>query len=143
MPETQLSRRQILMVLLALVIFGGGLMAYVLVVLPSNDHPADSRREAVISGLIAVFALVWFCKLMVDAVRDWRHGIKAVSVKPSGRFNLWFGSVVVTGGIACSVLTYQSAVAAGGGVWTFYYGMIAWGIIQMLRGWSMTAKEKS
>ncbi len=49
--------------------------------------------------------------------------------KVSGRFDLYFGAAIALAGITCSGLTYWSATAADGGIWTLYYGMIAWGLI--------------
>ena len=72
---------------------------------------------------------------MVDAVRDRRRGIERGPAKVSGRFNVFFGALVAVGGITCSALTYFSAVAAGGGMWTLYCGMILWGIMQMFVGY--------
>jgi len=138
MRETQLSGRQIKMVVLVVVAGMGGFMAYVFTILPSNADPIGSRRSAIASGIIAALATVWFAKLVIDAVRDRRRGIDRGPAKVSGWFDVYFGAAVAAGGITCSGLTYWSAVAAGGGMWTLYYGMIAWGIIQMLIGWRKT-----
>ncbi len=131
MRETQLSSRQIFAVVLVVVIFMGGMMAYVFTVLPSNADPVGSRRVALVSGIIAALAAVWFVKLMVDAVGDRRRGIDRGPAKVSGRFHIVFGALVVAGGITCSALTYFSASASGGGIWTLYYGMILWGLVQI------------
>jgi hypothetical protein len=133
--ETQLSGRQIVMVVLVVVIFMGAMMAYVFVVLPSNIDPIGSRHTAVAWGLIATFAAIWFVKLAVDSARDRRQGIVRGPAKVTGRFNILFGGAVTLGGIICSALTYWTAVSAGSGICTLYYGMIAWGIAQMLFGW--------
>jgi hypothetical protein len=135
MRQTQLSSRQILAVVLVVVIFMGGLFAYVFTVLPSNADPVGSRRVAVVSGVVAALAAVWFAKLMADAVRDRRRGIERGPARVGGRFNLFFGAAVAAGGITCSALTYFSAVAAGRGMWTLYYGLILWGVIQMFIGY--------
>lgn len=82
MRETQLSGRQILMVVLAFVIFMGGLFAYVFTVLPSTRDPEGSRRFAIGSAVVTALAVVWFVKLCVDAVRDRRRGIER---GPAGR----------------------------------------------------------
>jgi 4-hydroxybenzoate polyprenyltransferase len=134
MRETQLSSRQIQAVVLVFVILMGSLFAYVSVVLPSNVDPVGSRQLGLVSAIVAALAAVWFIKLMVDAVRDRREGTKRGPAQVSGRFNVVFGALVAVGGITCSAITYFSAVAAGGGIWTLYYGMILWGIVQMFRG---------
>ena len=113
----------------------GGLLAYVFTALPSNADPVGSRRVAVVSGIVAALAAVWFFKLMVDAVRDRRRGVDHGPAKVTGRFDMLFGAAVALGGITCSGLTYWSATAAGGGIWTLYYGMVAWGLIQMFIGY--------
>ncbi|MDB5318943.1 MAG: hypothetical protein JWN40_574 [Phycisphaerales bacterium] len=142
MRETQLSGRQIQMIVLVIVILMSGFMAYVFTVLPSNDDPVGSRQFAVGPGIIAALATVWFVKLVVDAVRDKRRGIARGPAKVSGWFDVVFGAAVAVGGIICSALTYFSAVTAGGGIWTLYYGMIAWGFIQMFVGWRKLELEK-
>ncbi len=142
MRETKLSRRQIEAVVLVIVILMGGLLAYVFTVLPSNGDPVGSSRVAVVSGIISMLAVVWFVKLMADTMRDRRLGIKRGAAAVSGRFNIIFGALVAVGGITCSSLTYFSAVTAGGGVWTLYYGMILWGIIQMFRGYRKLGDER-
>src|SRR5688572_11226805 len=129
MPETQLSGRQIRMVVLVVVMLMGGLLAYVFTVLPTNNDPVGSRRAAIGAGVIAAVAGVWFAKLVFDAVRERRRGIERGPAKVGGWFDVWFGAAVAAGGVGCSALTYHSADPAGGGVWTLYYGMIAWGII--------------
>jgi hypothetical protein len=135
MRETQLSARQIGMVLLIVVMFMGGMMGYVEAALPSTSDPVGSKRTAIVCVVIAVLAAVWFGKLVRNAIRDKRRGVERGPAKVSGRFNVWFGAAVAAGGIACSALTYWSAAGAGGGIWTLYYGMILWGVIQMLIGW--------
>jgi hypothetical protein len=142
MPETQLTGRQIQAVVLVIVILIGGLFAYVFTVLPSNADPVGSRRVAVVSAIIAVLATVWFVKLMADSVRDRRRGIERGPARVSGRFNIFFGALVALGGITCSALTYFSAVEAGGGIWTLYYGMIGWGIIQMFLGFRKLGDQR-
>jgi hypothetical protein len=134
MPEAQLSSRQILAVVLVIVILMGGMLAYVFTVHPSHNDPGGSRRDAVVSGVVTTLAAIWFIKLMVNAVRDRRRGIERGPAKVSGRFNIIFGALVAVGGITCSAMTYFSAVATGGGIWTLYYGMILWGIVQMFLG---------
>ena len=138
MRETQLSGRQIQAVVVVVVALLGGMFAYVFTVLPSNADPIGSRRVAIASGLIAGLATVWFAKLMVDTARDRRHGIERGPAKVSGRFGMFFGAAIALGGVTCSALTYWSASAAGGGVWTLYYGMIVWGLIQMFIGYRRT-----
>jgi hypothetical protein len=123
------------MVLLIFVMFSGGFMAYVFTTMPTINDPVGSRRAALVSGIIAILATVWFGKLVRNAIQDKRRGVKRGPAKVSGRFNVWFGAAVAAGGIACSALTYWSAASAGGGIWTLYYGMILWGVIQMLIGW--------
>jgi hypothetical protein len=135
MSDTQLSSRQIQAVVLIIVMLMGSMIAFALIALPSTDDPVGSRRFGVGSGMIAALAAVWLAKLTVDAVRDRRQGIERGPARASGRFHMWFGAVVALGGIACSVMTHFSAVAAGGGVWTLYYGMILWGAIQMFTGY--------
>lgn len=142
MPETQLSSRQITAVVLVVVILMGGMFAYVFTVLPSNADPVGSRRVALVSGIIAALATVWFVKLLVDAVRDRRRGIERGPAKVSGWFHVFFGALVALGGITCSVLAYQSAVAAGGGMWTLYSGMMLWGVIQMVLGYGKLKTRK-
>ena len=143
MRETQLSRRQIEAVVLVCIILMGGLLAYVFTVLPSNADPVGSNRVAVVSGIISLLAVVWFVKLMADTVRDRRLGIRRGAAAVGGRFNIIFGALVAVGGITCSALTYFSAVTAGGGIWTFYYGMILWGIIQMFRGYRQLGEKRT
>ena len=84
MRETQLSGRQIKMVVLVVVAGMGGFMAYVFTILPSNADPIGSRRSAIASGIIAALATVWFAKLVIDAVRDRRRGIDRGPAKVSG-----------------------------------------------------------
>jgi hypothetical protein len=135
MRETQPSSRQIQAVVLVVVIFMSGMLAYVFTVFPTTADPVGSRRVVIVSAIIAVLSSVWFAKLMVDAVRDRKRGIEHGPARVGGRFNILFGALVATGGITCSALTYFSAVAAGGGIWTLYDGMILWGIIQMYLGY--------
>jgi O-antigen/teichoic acid export membrane protein len=142
MPETQLSSRQIHAVVLVIVILMGGLGAYVFTVSPSNADPVGSRRSAVVGALVAALAAIWLIKLMADAVRDRRRAIKRGPAQVSGRFNIIFGALVAVGGITCSTMTYFSAVAAGGGIWTLYYGMILWGIIQVFHGFPKLRDER-
>jgi len=141
MRESQLSGRQILMVVLVVVILMSGFMAYVFIVLPSNDDPVGSRRSAMGSGIVAGLASVWFLKLVIDAVRDKRRGIERGPAKVSGWFDIFFGVLAAGGGIVCSVVTYSSAVSAGGGIWTLYYGMIGWGLVQAFLGWRKLGDE--
>lgn len=133
MEETNLSGRQIVMVILAFVVVAGAMIAYVMIALPSTTDPAGSRRAAMVCGFIATLAAIWFVKLSIDAVRDKRRGISRGPAKVSGWFNVWFGVAVTLGGVVASVLTYRSAVS-GGGMWTLYYGMILWGLVQSLLG---------
>jgi hypothetical protein len=142
MRETELSSRQIQAVVLVFVMLMAGLLAYVFAVVPSNNEPVGSRRDAVVSGMIAALAAIWFIKLMVDAVRDRRRGIERGPAQVTGRFNLIFGALVAVGGIACSAITYFSAVATGGGMWTLYYGMILWGIVQMFLGTQKLSEQR-
>ena len=135
MRETELSGRQIRAVVLVIVIIACGFMSYVFIAIPTQDDLVGSRRSAIVSGMIAAMATVWFSKLMVDAVRDRRRGIERGPARVSGWFDLCFGAVVALGGITCTALTYWSAAAAGGGMWTLYYGMIAWGVGQMFVGY--------
>ena len=142
MPETQLSVRQIKAVVLVFVILFGGMMAYVFAAFPTYSDPVGSRRAALVSGIIAALATIWFVKLMVDAVRDRKRGTEHAPAQVGGRFNLVFGALVTAGGMTCSALTYFSAVAAGGGIWTLYYGMILWGIAQMFFGFRQLSDER-
>ena len=135
MSDTHLSRRQIQATLLALVAFMGVTFCYTFIESPTTSDPVGSRRFAVISGLIGGLAIAWFVKLMIDAVRDWRSGVKRGPAKVTGRFNIIFGAVVAIGGITCSAITYWSAAEAGGGIWTLYYGMILWGLVQAFIGY--------
>jgi membrane protein CcdC involved in cytochrome C biogenesis len=143
MRETQLSARQIQAVVLATVALMGGMLAYVFTVLPSTADPAGSRRDALAAGIIAGLAAVWFAKLMIDAISDRRRGIERGPAKVTGRFGICFGAAVALGGITCSALTYWSAAAAGGGIWTLYYGMVLWGGIQMLIGYRKLRHSRS
>ena len=143
MRETQLSGRQIQAVVVAIVALMGSMLAYVFTVLPSTADPVGSRRVALASAIIAGLATVWFAKLMVDALRDRRRGIDRGPAKVTGKFDLVFGGAVALGGIACSALTYWSATAAGGGIWTLYYGMILWGVTQMFLGYLKLRRSRS
>jgi hypothetical protein len=143
MRQTKLSGRQIQAVVLVFVIFMGGMFAYVSTVLPSSSDPVGSRRTALVSGIVAALATVWFVKLMIDSVQDRRRGISNSPAKVSGKFNIYFGAAVVLGGIICSALTYWSAITAGGGIWTIYYGMIGWGLAQMFIGYMKLGKAKA
>jgi hypothetical protein len=58
-------------------------------------------------------------------------------------FGIWFGATVAAGGIVCSAMTYWSAVASGDGMWTLYYGIIAWGVVQMLVGWVKRRRQSN
>jgi hypothetical protein len=139
----QLSARQIGMVLLGFVIFCGVGLAFLFTAEPTINDPVGSRQVALVSGIIAILATVWFGKLVRNAIQDKRRGVKRGPAKVSGRFNVWFGAAVAAGGIACSALTYWSAASAGGGIWTLYYGMILWGVIQMLIGWKRMGDERA
>lgn len=142
MEGTELTRRQIQMTVLVTVAFLGGVLAYVFTILPSTRDPVGSRRTAIVCGLVAAFAVVWLVKLSVDAVRDRRRGVALGPAKVSGRFDVIFGAAVAIGGITCSALTYWSATVAGGGVWTLYYGLIAWGLVQMFIGFRRIAPTR-
>ena len=143
MGETQLSSRQIGMVILIIVMFMGGLMGYVEFAIPSTNDPVGSRRTVIVCVVITCLAAVWFGKLVGNAIQDKRRGIERGPAKVSGRFNLWFGAAVAAGGIVCSALTYWSAASAGGGIWTLYYGMILWGVIQMGMAWKRIGDERA
>jgi len=142
MPETQLSVRQIKAVVLVFVIFFGGMMAYAFAAFPSYADPVGSRRAALVCGIIAALATIWFIKLMVDAVRDRKRGTEHAAAQIGGRFNIVFGALVAAGGITCSALTYFAAVASGDGIWTLYYGMILWGLGQMIIGFRQLRDER-
>ena len=135
MNGTHLTWRQGLMVVLVFVMFFGALFAYAFTAFPSNNEPVASRRIAIGSGVAAALAAVWFAKLLADSIRDRRRGIVRAPAKIGGRFHLWFGAATAAAGVAGSVLTYNNAVAAGGGTWTLYTGLIAWGVIHMFIGW--------
>jgi hypothetical protein len=143
MQQTQLTGRQIQMVVLVFVTFMCALMAYVFTVLPTENDLVGSKRSAVVSGMIAGLAALWFAKLIVDAMRDRRRGIDRGPATVSPWFDIWFGATVAAGGIVCSALTFWSAAAAGGGMWTLYYGMIAWGVVQMLVGWVKRRRQSN
>ena len=48
-----------------------------------------------------------------------------------------FGGLIALGGIIATALTYHAAVMAGGGTYMLYWGMIAWGVIEMCMGLGM------
>ena len=135
MRETQLSSRQIQAIILIFVILMGGMFAYIFTVLPSNDDLVGSQRVAVVSGIIALLAAVWFSKLLLDAVRDRQRGIERGPARMSRRFHIWFGATAALAGVTCSASAYLSAVSDGGGVWTLYHGFILWGVTQMFVGY--------
>ena len=139
---TELSARQILMVVLCFVILFGGMMGTVFIMIPTTNDPVGSRNAAVVSILIAALATIWFVKLCVDAIRDRRRGVVREAAKVGGWFHVWFGLIAVIGGIACSFLTLETARMAGGGIWTLYYGMIGWGVLQTIYGWNLLRRER-
>ena len=97
MAGTNLTRRQIQMTILVVIMFMGGLLAYVFIVLPSNDDPVGSRRVAIVSGTIATLATAWFLKLIVDVVHDRKQGVHRGPAKVSRWFDIIFGAAVATG----------------------------------------------
>ena len=139
---TELSTRQILMVVLCFVILFGGMIGAVFIMTPSINNPVGSRNSAIAGIAVAVLASVWFVKLCVDSIRDRRRGVTRGPAKVSGWFHVWFGLIAALGGIACSFLTLDAARMVGGGVWTFYYGMIGWGMLQTIYGWTMLRRER-
>ena len=60
MNGTALTARQILMVVLCVVIFMGGMIGAALIMIPSNDDPQGSRNVGVVSLAIATLATIWF-----------------------------------------------------------------------------------
>ena len=139
---TALTARQVLMVVLCFVMFIGGMLGTVFIMLPSYNETEASRNTAIGSIVIASLAFVWFVKLCFDAIRDKRRGILRAPAKIGGRFHIWFGLLAAVGGVACSWLTLDAARQSGGGYWTLYYGMIVWGTVQMLYGWNMLRRER-
>jgi len=135
MKETQLSWRGVLMTLLGMVIVIGGMIVGFGLAFPLIDgRTAGYWQTLIISGTITFLATGWFVALARGAARDKRLGREHVPIKVGGWFHVFFGAAVAAGGILCSVLAYRSAVAEGGGVWTFYWGMIGWGCVQMVLG---------
>src|ERR671913_246464 len=134
---TDLTARQILMVVLCVLIFTGGMMGTVFIMIPTTNDPVGSRNAAVVSILIAGLSTIWFVKLCADAIRDRRRGVVRGAAKVGGWFHVWFGLIAVAGGIACSFLTLDAARMAGGGIWTLYYGIIGWGVLQTIYGWDL------
>jgi hypothetical protein len=120
----------------------GGLLGAVFIILPSVKEPEASRNIAIISIIVASLSAVWFVKLCIDAIRDKRRGVERGPAKVSGWFHVWFGLTTAVGGVVCSWLTLDAARLAGGGVWTFYYGMIVWGIGQMMYGGNMIRRQR-
>ena len=139
---TELTARQILMVVLCFVILFGGMMGTVFILIPTTNDPVGSRNWAIAFIAAAVLATIWFVKLCLDAVRDRRRGVTRGPAKVGGRFHIGFGLIAAAGGVACSLLTLDAARMAGGGVWTFYYGMIGWGVLQMIYGWTVLRRER-
>ena len=139
---TALTARQVLMVILCMVIFMCGMFATVFIMLPSYQDPQGSQNTAIVCIIIATLATIWFVKLCVDSIRDRRAGVVRGTAKVGGRFHVAFGLLAAIGGIACSWITYDAAGQAGGGVWTFYYGMIAWGLLEMFYGINQLRRER-
>ena len=133
MEETNLTARGILMVALAVVVLIGAMIAAAFIVAPAHEGAAVNRQVIAVSLTLAGLALVWFIRLAVLAVGDRRRGTHREPARVGGWFHVCFGAAVAIGGIACSALTYQTA-GMDGGIWTLYWGMIAWGIVQVLIG---------
>ena len=138
---TELSGRQILMVVLCVLIFMGGMMGTVFIMLPSYTEPEASRNTAIVCIVVASLATIWFIKLCIDAIRDKRRGVERGPAKVGGWFHIWFGLLAVVGGLAW--LTLDTAQKSGGGVWTLYYGMIGWGMLQTIYGWNKLRQERN
>lgn len=130
------------MVVLAFVVLMSGGMAAVFIMVPAREGPTVTGWTIAVCGVIALLATMWFVRLVVTAVSDYRHGIHRGPAKVSGWFHVWFGAAVAVGGIVCTSLTYQSAVAAGGGTWTLFWGMIAWGTIEALIGFGKVRRSQ-
>lgn len=135
MAGTALTARGIVMTVLVVVILMAGMMGAVFYYIPSNsDSPAARRQTVAICLIIAVVATIWFLWLAFNAMQDWRSGVHRSPARVGGWFHICFGGLIALGGIICSVLAYQSAVAEGARFWTFYWGMTAWGIVQLVFG---------
>jgi hypothetical protein len=134
MAETNLTGRQIWMVVLVIVMIMAGGMCAVFIALPSDNDPKGSRNTAVLCGIVAALSAIWFVRLTARALRDRRQGVQSEPAKVSGWFHVCFGVVIAGGGIACSALAFSNAAAEGAGTWTLYWGMILWGVVQTIRG---------
>ena len=53
-----------------------------------------------------------------------------------GRRNLILGALLIVVGLGATAYSYQSAAAAGGGKYVFFWGAVVCGVIQFLRGLS-------
>ena len=133
MHETKLTLRAIFMVVLVFLMVMGGIIAAAFIVAPAREGPAVTRQVIGVSLTVAVLALVWFVWLAIQAVRERRTGVQSKPAKIGGWFHVCFGAIVALGGISCSALTYQTA-DLNDGMWTLYWGMIAWGVIQLFVG---------
>lgn len=61
-------------------------------------------------------------------------GLRPDIWKARGHRSIGFGAVWLVAGIIVSVVTYQQAVAAGGGVYVIAYGPVLYGIYRIIRG---------
>ena len=135
MQQTNLSLRQIVMVVLVFVIFFCGIMITALIVSPSVKDPPEVTRQYLITFIaVGALSLAYFIWLSVRSIQDRRRGIEHAPAQVSNWFHIGFGAFAAVGGICCSALSYWSAVQLGAGVWTLYSGMILWGLIEILLG---------
>src|SRR5213075_1547301 len=134
MSETQLTGRGIMIVILCVVILISGGMLALFIYSPGHDSPAVTRQTILTAAIITGLATAWLVWLIVRSIQDRRRGIDRAPAKVSGWFHVIFGAAVAAAGAACSLLSYRNHVDMGQGFWTFYWGMIVWGLLQMAVG---------
>jgi hypothetical protein len=134
MAQTQLTGRGIVMVLLGMIAVLGGMALAMFIFLPPPEVEANPLKPIVITAFITLVAGAWFVRLMIAAIRDRARGVEREPVKLRGWFHIWLGAFIAAGGIIASVLEYESAGLSHDRSWNIYWGMVAWGLLQMLLG---------
>ncbi|HEV8290381.1 MAG TPA: hypothetical protein VGP94_00590 [Tepidisphaeraceae bacterium] len=131
---TQLTGRGIMIVILCFVILMGVIFLLPLFLSPDHARSASDRQFLIATGVITALAIVWLAWLIYRSIQDHRRGIERTPARVSGWFHVWFGAAVAVAGAVCSLLSYRNAVDPGQGIWTLYWGMIVWGLLQMAVG---------
>jgi hypothetical protein len=130
---TQLTGRGILIVLLCFVILMGGMMLWIYSTSTRPSGPTD-RQVVLATAVVTGLAVVWLFWLIFRSIQDYRHGVERAPARVGGWFHVFFGAAVALVGAGCSLLSYRNAPDPGSGIWTLYWGMIVWGLVQMALG---------